>query len=44
MSETVRIVHIVDDDESVLTAISGLLRANGFSVSRDKPWPVTICI
>jgi FixJ family two-component response regulator len=32
MSVTVPIVHIVDDDASFLTAISRLLRANGFSV------------
>jgi FixJ family two-component response regulator len=32
MSETIPIVHIVDDDASFLTAISRLLRANGFSV------------
>jgi two-component system response regulator FixJ len=32
MSETVPIVHVVDDDASFLSAISRLLRANGFSV------------
>jgi FixJ family two-component response regulator len=32
MSETVPIVHVVDDDASFLTAISRLLRANGFCV------------
>jgi two-component system response regulator FixJ len=32
MSETVPIVHVVDDDASFLTAISRLLRASGFSV------------
>jgi two-component system response regulator FixJ len=32
MSETMPIVHVVDDDASFLTAISRLLRANGFSV------------
>ena len=32
MSETVPIVHIVDDDASFLTAVSRLLRANGFAV------------
>ena len=32
MSETVPVVHIVDDDTSFLTAIARLLRANGFSV------------
>jgi FixJ family two-component response regulator len=32
MSETVPIVHVVDDDTSFLTAISRLLRASGFSV------------
>jgi len=32
MSDTVPIVHVVDDDASFLTAISRLLRANGFSV------------
>jgi FixJ family two-component response regulator len=32
MSETTQIVHVVDDDASFLTAISRLLRANGFSV------------
>ena len=32
MSETTPIVHVVDDDASFLTAISRLLRANGFSV------------
>ena len=32
MSVTVPIVHVVDDDTSFLTAISRLLRANGFSV------------
>jgi len=32
MSLTVPIVHVVDDDASFLTAISRLLRANGFSV------------
>jgi RNA polymerase sigma factor (sigma-70 family) len=32
MSATVPIVHVVDDDASFLTAISRLLRANGFSV------------
>jgi len=32
MSETAPIVHVVDDDTSFLTAISRLLRANGFSV------------
>jgi len=32
MSEAAAIVHIVDDDASFLTAISRLLRANGFSV------------
>ena len=32
MSVTVPIVHVVDDDASFLTAISRLLRANGFSV------------
>jgi two-component system response regulator FixJ len=32
MSETASIVHVVDDDTSFLTAISRLLRANGFSV------------
>ena len=32
MSETVPIVHVVDDDESFLAAVSRLLRANGFSV------------
>jgi FixJ family two-component response regulator len=32
MSETTPIVYVVDDDASFLTAISRLLRANGFSV------------
>ena len=32
MTEAVPIVHVVDDDASFLTAISRLLRANGFSV------------
>jgi len=32
MSETAPIVHVVDDDASFLTAISRLLRANGFTV------------
>jgi two-component system response regulator FixJ len=32
MSEPTAIVHVVDDDTSFLTAISRLLRANGFSV------------
>jgi two-component system response regulator FixJ len=32
MSETVPIVHVVDDDASFLTAISRLLRASGFCV------------
>jgi FixJ family two-component response regulator len=32
MSATAPIVHIVDDDASVLVAISRLLRANGFAV------------
>jgi FixJ family two-component response regulator len=32
MSETMPIVHIVDDDPSFLTAISWLLRANGLFV------------
>lgn len=32
MSVTVPIVHVVDDDASFLTAVSRLLRANGFSV------------
>jgi FixJ family two-component response regulator len=32
MSGTAPIVHVVDDDTSFLTAISRLLRANGFSV------------
>ena len=32
MSETAPIIHVVDDDASFLTAISRLLRANGFSV------------
>jgi len=32
MSVTVPIIHVVDDDASFLTAISRLLRANGFSV------------
>jgi two-component system response regulator FixJ len=32
MNETVPTVHVVDDDASFLTAISRLLRANGFSV------------
>jgi FixJ family two-component response regulator len=32
MSETAPVVHVVDDDPSFLTAISRLLRANGFSV------------
>jgi len=32
MSKTEAIVHVVDDDASFLTAISRLLRANGFSV------------
>lgn len=32
MSETAPVVHVVDDDASFLTAISRLLRANGFSV------------
>ncbi len=32
MSATVPIVHVVDDDASFLTAISRLLRANGFTV------------
>jgi len=32
VSATVPIVHVVDDDASFLTAISRLLRANGFSV------------
>jgi len=32
MSEAVPIVHVVDDDLSFLTAISRLLRANGFAV------------
>jgi FixJ family two-component response regulator len=32
MSVTVPIVHVVDDDASFLTAISRMLRANGFSV------------
>jgi len=32
MTDTVPIVHVVDDDASFLTAISRLLRANGFSV------------
>jgi len=32
MNETTPIVHVVDDDASFLTAISRLLRANGFSV------------
>jgi len=32
MSETVPVVHVVDDDASFLTAISRLLRASGFSV------------
>ena len=32
MSVTVPIVHVVDDDASFLTAISRLLRANGFTV------------
>jgi FixJ family two-component response regulator len=32
MSETVPIIHVVDDDASFLAAISRLLRANGFSV------------
>jgi len=32
VSVTVPIVHVVDDDTSFLTAISRLLRANGFSV------------
>ena len=32
MNATVPIVHVVDDDASFLTAVSRLLRANGFSV------------
>ena len=32
MNEPTPIVHVVDDDTSFLTAISRLLRANGFSV------------
>jgi len=32
MNESTPIVHVVDDDTSFLTAISRLLRANGFSV------------
>lgn len=32
MSGTIPLVHVVDDDASFLTAISRLLRANGFSV------------
>jgi FixJ family two-component response regulator len=32
MSENVPIIHVVDDDASFLTAISRLLRANGFAV------------
>jgi len=32
MTDAVPIVHVVDDDASFLTAISRLLRANGFSV------------
>jgi len=32
MSETVPIVHVVDDDMSFLTAVSRLLKAKGFSV------------
>ena len=32
MTENVPVVHVVDDDTSFLTAISRLLRANGFSV------------
>ena len=32
MTVTVPIVHVVDDDASFLTAVSRLLRANGFSV------------
>jgi FixJ family two-component response regulator len=32
MSEPARIIYVVDDDTSFLTAISRLLRANGFSV------------
>ncbi|HVN20462.1 MAG TPA: response regulator [Dongiaceae bacterium] len=32
MSEAAAVVHVVDDDASFLTAISRLLRANGFSV------------
>jgi len=32
MSETAPIIHVIDDDASFLTAISRLLRANGFSV------------
>ena len=32
MSATAPIVHVVDDDASFLTAVSRLLRANGFSV------------
>ena len=32
MSETAPVVHVVDDDASFLTAISRLLRANGFTV------------
>ena len=32
MNATVAIVHVVDDDASFLTAVSRLLRANGFSV------------
>jgi FixJ family two-component response regulator len=32
MTENVPVVHVVDDDASFLTAISRLLRANGFNV------------
>jgi len=32
MSATVPVVHVVDDDTSFLTAMSRLLRANGFTV------------
>ena len=32
MNATIAIVHVVDDDASFLTAVSRLLRANGFSV------------
>jgi len=39
MSETAPIVYVVDDDTSFLSAISRLLRANGFSVKTYSSAP-----